>query len=82
MEENLSLRFGFWPSLILLTDHYVLVSTLSKNSSPSMLASPETAGGSFLIPARLEYALLSPDLIVLEFHKYFRFPFSSYMLQM
>uniref|UniRef100_A0A8D0FB78 Transmembrane protein 62 n=1 Tax=Strix occidentalis caurina TaxID=311401 RepID=A0A8D0FB78_STROC len=24
MEENLSLRFGFWPSVILLTDHYVL----------------------------------------------------------
>uniref|UniRef100_A0A8D0F8M5 Transmembrane protein 62 n=1 Tax=Strix occidentalis caurina TaxID=311401 RepID=A0A8D0F8M5_STROC len=30
MEENLSLRFGFWPSVILLTDHYVLVSTFSK----------------------------------------------------
>uniref|UniRef100_A0A8C0BGR9 Transmembrane protein 62 n=1 Tax=Buteo japonicus TaxID=224669 RepID=A0A8C0BGR9_9AVES len=27
MEENLSLRFGFWPSVILLTDHYVLVRT-------------------------------------------------------
>uniref|UniRef100_A0A803W3S0 Transmembrane protein 62 n=1 Tax=Ficedula albicollis TaxID=59894 RepID=A0A803W3S0_FICAL len=27
MEENLSLRFDFWSSVILLTDHYVLVST-------------------------------------------------------
>uniref|UniRef100_A0A8C3NDW3 Transmembrane protein 62 n=1 Tax=Geospiza parvula TaxID=87175 RepID=A0A8C3NDW3_GEOPR len=30
MEENLSLRFDFWSSVILLTDHYVLVSTFSK----------------------------------------------------
>uniref|UniRef100_A0A8B9P676 Transmembrane protein 62 n=1 Tax=Apteryx owenii TaxID=8824 RepID=A0A8B9P676_APTOW len=30
MEEKLSLRFGFWPSVILLTDHYVLVSSSSK----------------------------------------------------
>ncbi|XP_074004773.1 transmembrane protein 62 isoform X1 [Numenius arquata] len=28
MEENLSLRFGFWPSVILLTDHYVLARVL------------------------------------------------------
>uniref|UniRef100_U3JSN0 Transmembrane protein 62 n=1 Tax=Ficedula albicollis TaxID=59894 RepID=U3JSN0_FICAL len=30
MEENLSLRFDFWSSVILLTDHYVLVSTFKK----------------------------------------------------
>uniref|UniRef100_A0A8C3DK52 Transmembrane protein 62 n=1 Tax=Corvus moneduloides TaxID=1196302 RepID=A0A8C3DK52_CORMO len=30
MEENLSLRFDFWPSVILLSDHYVLVSTFKK----------------------------------------------------
>ncbi|XP_063254696.1 transmembrane protein 62 [Prinia subflava] len=28
MEENLSLRFDFWPSVILLTDHYVLARVL------------------------------------------------------
>uniref|UniRef100_A0A8B9S400 Transmembrane protein 62 n=1 Tax=Apteryx owenii TaxID=8824 RepID=A0A8B9S400_APTOW len=28
MEEKLSLRFGFWPSVILLTDHYVLARVL------------------------------------------------------
>ncbi|NXE07996.1 TMM62 protein, partial [Lophotis ruficrista] len=28
MEENLSLKFGFWPSFILLTDHYVLARVL------------------------------------------------------
>ncbi|POI34367.1 hypothetical protein CIB84_001880, partial [Bambusicola thoracicus] len=28
MEENHPLRFGFWPSVILLTDHYVLARTL------------------------------------------------------
>uniref|UniRef100_A0A8B9MJU8 Transmembrane protein 62 n=1 Tax=Accipiter nisus TaxID=211598 RepID=A0A8B9MJU8_9AVES len=28
MEENLSLKFGFWPSVILLTDHYVLARVL------------------------------------------------------
>ncbi|NWV25540.1 TMM62 protein, partial [Origma solitaria] len=28
MEENLSLRFDFWPSVILLTDHYVLARAL------------------------------------------------------
>ncbi|XP_061853511.1 transmembrane protein 62 isoform X1 [Colius striatus] len=28
MEENLSLRFAFWPSVILLTDHYVLARVL------------------------------------------------------
>ncbi|NXS49104.1 TMM62 protein, partial [Balaeniceps rex] len=28
MEENLSLRFGFWPSVILLTDYYVLARVL------------------------------------------------------
>ena len=32
MEENHPLRFGFWPSVILLTDHYVLVSVLSKTA--------------------------------------------------
>uniref|UniRef100_A0A8B9DV68 Transmembrane protein 62 n=1 Tax=Anser cygnoides TaxID=8845 RepID=A0A8B9DV68_ANSCY len=32
MEENLSLKFGFLPSVILLTDHYVLVSIFSKTS--------------------------------------------------
>uniref|UniRef100_A0A8C2TSS2 Transmembrane protein 62 n=1 Tax=Coturnix japonica TaxID=93934 RepID=A0A8C2TSS2_COTJA len=30
MEENRPLRFGFWPSVILLTDHYVLVSAHGK----------------------------------------------------
>uniref|UniRef100_A0A8C0US45 Transmembrane protein 62 n=1 Tax=Cyanistes caeruleus TaxID=156563 RepID=A0A8C0US45_CYACU len=30
MEENLSLRFDFWSSVILLTDHYVLVSISAK----------------------------------------------------
>uniref|UniRef100_A0A8C9EGW0 Transmembrane protein 62 n=1 Tax=Pavo cristatus TaxID=9049 RepID=A0A8C9EGW0_PAVCR len=35
MEENRPLRFGFWPSVILLTDHYVLmcVCTLQPESS-------------------------------------------------
>uniref|UniRef100_A0A8C3QT86 Transmembrane protein 62 n=1 Tax=Cyanoderma ruficeps TaxID=181631 RepID=A0A8C3QT86_9PASS len=28
MEENLSLKFDFWPSVILLTDHYVLARVL------------------------------------------------------
>ncbi|KAM7110512.1 transmembrane protein 62 isoform 2-T2 [Ciconia maguari] len=28
MEENLSLRFGFWPSVILLSDYYVLARVL------------------------------------------------------
>ncbi|XP_025951532.1 transmembrane protein 62 isoform X3 [Dromaius novaehollandiae] len=28
MEEKLSLRFGFWPSVILLSDHYVLARVL------------------------------------------------------
>ncbi|NXC50264.1 TMM62 protein, partial [Penelope pileata] len=28
MEENYSLKFGFWPSVILLTDHYVLARVL------------------------------------------------------
>uniref|UniRef100_A0A8C6YU22 Transmembrane protein 62 n=1 Tax=Nothoprocta perdicaria TaxID=30464 RepID=A0A8C6YU22_NOTPE len=34
MEEKLSLRFGFLQSFILLSDHYVLVSTVSKTAFP------------------------------------------------
>lgn len=58
MEENHPLRFGFWPSVILLTDHYVLVSVLNENSCHSVLASPWTAGCIFLIPSRLKCTLL------------------------
>lgn len=80
MEENLSLRFGFWPSVILLTDHYVLVST-QQNSCHSVLASLKTAGGIFLIPGRFEGTMVFPDMTPLEFHKYFKFAFSSCILQ-
>uniref|UniRef100_A0A8C3DFQ0 Transmembrane protein 62 n=1 Tax=Corvus moneduloides TaxID=1196302 RepID=A0A8C3DFQ0_CORMO len=45
MEENLSLRFDFWPSVILLSDHYVLVSTFSKTwCLVSSLAGPWFVG--------------------------------------